>query len=206
MQLIDLTGKKFGRLTVIERSGADANGQAMWRCKCECGNESSVKGGHLRRGHTRSCGCLENEARIASHTTHGKRHTRLYRIWSSMKDRCSNPNSRAYKWYGAKGVSVCREWIDFETFRAWAEANGYADNLTIDRIDSNGNYCPDNCRWITNTDQQSNRSNNRHLTYGGETRTIKGWAEKFGIEYFQFYRMLKKFDFDIGRMIDHEAS
>lgn len=206
MRTIDLTGREFGRLKIIERSGSDKNGQAMWRCKCDCGNVTIVSGGHLRSGHTRSCGCLENDVRRAVHTTHGKRHTRLYRIWASMKGRCSNPNIKEYKWYGAKGVSVCREWMDFQVFHDWAIENGYADNLTIDRIDGNGDYCPENCRWITNAAQQSNRSNNRHLTYCGETHTVKGWADKLGVEYFRFYKKLKKNNFDIGKVIECEAS
>lgn len=159
----------------------------------------------MRSGHTQSCGCLEKEVKSAAHTKHGKRNTRLYRIWANMKGRCFNPNIKEYKWYGGKGISVCPEWMNFQVFYDWAMDNGYADSLTIDRIDQNGNYCPDNCRWLALSDQQSNRSNNRHLTYRGETRTVKGWSEKFGIEYFHFYAMLKRNNFDIEKVIEYET-
>ena len=202
MLVKDLTDMEFGRLRVVERNGSDRNGQAMWLCECKCGNTVVVSGGHLRSGHTKSCGCFAKEAQLASHRTHGQRHTRLYRIWANMKGRCLNPNVKEYKWYGGKGISVYPEWLDFQSFYDWAMGNGYTDELTIDRIDSDGDYCPDNCQWITLAAQQSNRSNNRHLTYCGETHTIKVWAEKFGIEYFRFYGLLKKHNFDIGRMIE----
>ena len=202
MARIDLVDRTFGRLRVIKQQGIGHDGQAMWLCECQCGNTIVTSGGHLRNGHTKSCGCLAKEVHLTSHKTHGQRHTRLYRIWANMKGRCLNPNIKEYKWYGGKGVTVYREWLEFKPFYDWAMSNGYRDDLTIDRIDNNGDYCPDNCRWITRAAQQSNRSNNRHLTYRGETNTVKGWAEKFGVEYFKFYKQLKKCNFDIGRWLN----
>lgn len=119
-----------------------------------------------------------------------------------MKGRCLNPKVREYKWYGAKGVTVCVEWLDFQAFHDWAVANGYRDDLTIDRKDVNGNYCPENCRWLSKAEQQSNKSSNRMLTYNGETHAVSEWAKKLGVEYFRFYRGLKKHNFDLGRWIE----
>ncbi len=123
-------------------------------------------------------------------TIHGMCNSRLYRIWSGMKQRCTNPNTINYKSYGAKGVSVCTEWQDFKNFYAWAIANGYADNLTIDRVDNNGNYEPSNCCWATNKAQQNHTSYTRLHTYNGETLSVMQWAEKMGIHPNMLYKRL----------------
>lgn len=184
---IDMTGKKFGRLTVLERTGLDGSRRVVWRCRCECGNETNVTGTLLRRGVTKSCGCIRNEmiAEIGrqSSTKHGMADTRLYSEWRTMKTRCSNPRNHKYESYGARGITVCPEWSEsFEAFRDWAFANGYRDDLTIDRIDGNGNYEPSNCRWATQKEQQNNRCNNRMLTYNGKTQTLQQWAEEIGMK------------------------
>lgn len=151
--LIDLTGKRFGRLTVIEYLG-----KGRWLCACECGNRKAVSGPHLRSGATKSCGCLHSDQLKRSLTKHGGSKTRLYRIWLGMRKRCSNENCRAYERYGARGIKVCEEWSEsFEAFRAWSLANGYADDLSIDRIDNDCGYSPDNCRWATAMTQTHNR-------------------------------------------------
>lgn len=121
---------------------------------------------------------------------HDMSRTRLYHIWNSMKQRCSNPNATGYKYYGAKGVAVCEEWQEFQPFCEWAMSNGYADNLTIDRIDSCGNYCPTNCRWATNKEQQNNTSYNRLYTYNGETHSIMEWAQIMHISSNMLYKRL----------------
>ena len=158
----DLTGKRFGRLIVVERAEnyISPQGQARkrWLCKCDCGNMVIVPARSLINDASKSCGCLQKEIAKNTFTRHGKRGSRLYIIWSSMKTRCYNGKSRAYKWYGGRGIKICDEWLnDFQAFYDWAMANGYKDDLTIDRIDVNGNYEPSNCRWITISEQQKNK-------------------------------------------------
>lgn len=170
MPLIDLTGRRFGRLTVIKRAGSMywSNGGAnpTWLCKCDCGNEKVVLGECLRKGTTVSCGCYKQEVDKARNYKHGAsvtcKNERLYHVWLSMRERANNPKCRAYKWYGAKGVKVCEGWKDYTTFREWAFDNGYNPNAeygacTLDRIDPCGDYEPNNCRWVTMTVQLKNR-------------------------------------------------
>lgn len=128
---------------------------------------------------------------MANYRGHGMSRTRLYKIWTDMKTRCNNPNTPYYYNYGARGISVCKEWSDFEPFMEWSLDNGYTDKLTIDRINVNGNYEPENCRWITNLEQQSNRQSNHFLTYDGKTQTISQWADELGIKEKHFRRELK---------------
>lgn len=133
---------------------------------------------------------------------HGKRHTRIYDIWRSMRQRCYNPNTNRYKNYGGKGIKVCDEWREsFEAFYEWAMANGYADNLTIDRKDTNGNYEPNNCRWVTMKEQQNNRLNNHLETYNGETHTIAEWSEITGIKMCTLWARLKKYGWSIEKAL-----
>lgn len=156
-----MTGRKCGRWTVIERAGKDKHNRVLWLCECECGNRKAVDGTTLRRGASKSCGCLDHDMHILhpNRTTHGMWGTRIYRIWKAMKNRCNNPNTPDYqKWYGAKGVKVCDEWQhDFMAFYSWSMANGYRDDLTIDRINPYGNYEPSNCRWATLKEQANNK-------------------------------------------------
>lgn len=181
-KLIDLTGRKFGKLTVVERVENSRNGKARWRCKCDCGNEKVAGSESLRNGSTSSCGCKYFESNKGRNKTHGQTGTRLHKIWSSMKQRCNNPNARCFELYGGRGITVCDEWQNsFEAFRDWAIANDYADNLTIDRIDTNGNYCPDNCRWATYKMQENNRTNNHKVTYRGKEYTLSKLAEELHI-------------------------
>jgi hypothetical protein len=145
----DFTGKKIGRLTAIKRVGTQY-GNALWECKCECGNIVMVNSSKLISGNTKSCGCLAKENKIKQFTKHGLCKTRLYRIWQDMKGRCYNKKLPCYKNYGGKNIFVCDEWLkDFYNFYNWAINNGYKENLTIDRINPNGNYNPLNCQWIT---------------------------------------------------------
>lgn len=182
--LIDLTGMRFGRLTVIEKA-EDKNKQIMWRCKCDCGNEKCVSSGNLRSGCTKSCGCLHDEVAKISKKTHGMSKTRIYRIYKEMYARCYSPKRPEYPDYGGRGIAICDEWLDeengFMNFYNWAMANGYADNLTIDRINKDGNYEPSNCRWATAKEQARNTRNTVFLTYKGETKSVPEWSEIIGI-------------------------
>lgn len=172
----DLTGQKFGRLTVIERAGKDEWGKITWRCSCECGGERIAPGSALNMGRVRSCGCRRE--------LHGMAGERLYQEWQDMKKRCSKPYATSYNNYGGRGITVCDEWAkSFGAFREWAIANGYRDDLTLERNDYNGNYEPENCRWATRKEQQNNRRNNRMVEYNGKTQTLAQWADEMNIPY-----------------------
>ena len=189
---IDRTGMVYGRLTVLEVAYVK-NATVYWKCKCECGNEVVVKGGNLQSGNTTSCGCLgianrqrQMDVFTAKNKTHGHGHTRLSRIWYHMKERCNNPNSKDYDLYGGRGISVCDEWNGsdgFQAFYQWSMENGYDDNLSIDRIDTDGNYEPGNCQWSNDVEQANNRRSNRMLTINGKTQTFAEWCRQCNIKY-----------------------
>jgi len=183
----DLTGNKYGRWTVLKLSEKKYRSMIMWLCKCECGVEREIIGNNLVRGISKSCGCLKIERTKITKTKHGQtidgKIARLYRIWQGMKERCLYPSQTSYKNYGGKGVKVCKEWLDFSVFREWAVANGYNDNLSIDRIDSNGNYEPSNCRWVTKTNQARNNSHNTMIEIEGKTKCLAEWCEIYGISH-----------------------
>lgn len=184
-KLIDLTGRKFGRLTVLERAENTNDGYPKWKCVCDCGNEVVVKGSNLRQGRSTSCGCYQKEYTIKRSITHGGCGTRLYRIWLAIKKRCYNENSANYNNYGGRGISMCEAWKNsFEPFHDWAVENGYSDDLSIDRVDVNGNYEPSNCRWATTEEQANNRTDNHRITYNGKTQTISRWAEELGFSHY----------------------
>lgn len=182
-KIVDLTGQRFGRLTVICEAGRAKNGSKKWRCLCDCGNEHFVTTGNLTNGSTNSCGCYRKEYVSDKNYVHGKSHTRLNSIWRGMKKRCFNQNDSRFNLYGGRGITVCKEWKDdFQAFYDWAMNNGYTDNLSIDRIDVNGNYEPSNCRWADSKTQSNNKSTSFLLTMNGETHTVSEWAEIVGID------------------------
>lgn len=179
----DLTGMVFGRLKVISPV-KNVNGRTAWMCECNCGNRKVVMSKCLKNGSTKSCGCLSREIAVKRNAKHGKRHTRIYRIWLMMKNRCNNPKDKYYKCYGGKRITVCDEWSnDFLSFYSWAMSHGYADNLSIDRIDVNGNYEPDNCHWATAREQANNTTRNHYIAYNGKSQSMSMWASEIGIPY-----------------------
>lgn len=201
--MIDLTGQRFGRLVAIEPVGKSNSHGVLWRCKCDCGKEVDTRANYLRNGGTTSCGCFHSEIKRAHmarsaewNTKHGKckrndRHP-LFGVWCTMRNRCAMPNHISYKDYGARGISVCEEWKDFQTFYDWAMSNGYKKGLHIDRIDFNGDYTPDNCRWITQAENNRNRRNTVWLTHNGETKCLVEWAKELGVNTGTMRSRLKK--------------
>lgn len=190
----DLVGQRFGRLIVTGRATntpAGSRMKAAWFCKCDCGKNIIVLSVNITYNNTRSCGCLQRELAAQKKTTHGLSKTRLYEIWGGMRKRCENTKTRAYKNYGGRGITVCREWLDFTVFYEWAVSNGYKDNLAIERINNNGDYCPENCTWATPKEQARNMRTNRLLTYNGKTLCINEWAETLSIQKGTLWNRIK---------------
>lgn len=188
----DLTGKTFNRLTVIKRAEVGKK-EVYYLCKCTCGKEKIIRGKDLKYNKIKSCGCLNKEKTTERNTKHNLRHTRIYRIWLLMKNRCLNSKYYLFKNYGGRGITICNEWKnDFMSFYNWAMNNGYDEHLTIDRIDVNGNYEPFNCRWATKLQQQRNTTRLRKITYKNETHCISEWAEILGLEYNTLYYIFRR--------------
>ena len=198
----DLTGMKFGRLTVEKRldDRIYKNGKAypLWLCRCDCGNTKAVIGGNLTRGLTKSCGCLQKEKASNAKYKHGDTDSRLYNVWSAIKRRCFNSSVPEYHRYGGRGITMCEEWFDYNTFRNWAYNSGYKSDAprgecTIDRIDNDGNYCPENCRWVSQQEQMNNVSYNHYIACNGETHTVAEWSRIRGIPYAILLQRLNRY-------------
>lgn len=189
----DITGRKFGMLTVIGRDFSfKSPKRTKWICRCDCGNEKSILRDSLMSGRCNSCGCQMYKSHKGINKTHGMSRTRIYHEWTSMRKRC-NPNSKDAKNYYDRSISVCDEWQkSFLPFYEWAMANGYDDTLTIDRIDNNKGYYPENCRWVTIAQQQSNKVNTVHIEYEGETYCLRQLCLKIGFPYKTAHQRLRK--------------
>lgn len=186
----DLTGKVFGKLTVMEFSHKNQRRECHWKCLCECGKETVVRSNQLTSGRTRSCGCLQKEVTIQRQTTHGMHDTRIYRIWNNMKMRCINVKAPYYSEYGGRGITLCKDWEDFSLFyRDMGES--YQDGLEIDRIDVDKGYCKENCRWATRAEQNRNRRDTVRLTYKGITKPAIDWAEEKGLTIHAIKKRIK---------------
>lgn len=178
---IDITGNKYNMLTVLGYSET-INGNCIWKCRCDCGNITYVRGSNLKNGSVKSCGCLLH--REAHNATHRMSRTRLYSIWNDMKQRATGDDIKPYTKECYRGVTVCDDWSNsFESFRDWSFNHGYADDLTIDRIDNSGDYTPENCRWADKRTQMLNRVATHWITYKGETKALVEWCELLGLDY-----------------------
>lgn len=189
----DYVGKRFGRLLAMEKQ--IVSGRGHYVCRCDCGNEKLIRGDSLSSGSTKSCGCLTKDVNKSVHRTHGDSDTRLYKIYHKIINRCYNPNNYRYERYGGRGITVCREWLEgYENFKEWAVQNHYKDNLSIDRIDIDGGYSPENCRWADIRTQMNNTSRNIFIEYNGEVKTLARWCEELDYPYNSTRMLLKKGD------------
>lgn len=197
----NLTGQRFGRWVVIERAPDNVTPKGyhniMWKCVCDCGTMKVVRGKTLLSGKSKSCGCLRKELLSTRASKHYGFGTRLYTIWNSMRQRCNNPNHRAYDNYGGRGIKICSEWDDYNAFRNWALVNGYDENAprgeyTLDRLNVNDGYSPSNCRWANMREQAVNKRDSIIVTYNGESHPLTVWAEILGINYQTLWKQYKQ--------------
>lgn len=199
MKLIDLTGQKFGLLTVIKKTDKKCSGKIVWECLCYCGNMVEVTGNHLRSGNVKSCGCI---MKTHGHSGGiGKKPSDTYTCWRNMIQRCYNNKNKRYKDYGGRGITVCEEWKDFTNFLS--DMGERPNGKSIDRINVNGNYEPANCRWATTKEQQNNIRNNRKVVYKGKTLTITELAEIFDIDRYVLYARLKRAGWNVEK-VEHK--
>ena len=197
--LHDIKGKRYGRLLVIERAES-ASQTTTWLCQCDCGKRKIVSANNLKSGHTTSCGCYSKELTRSRSLTHGMTNKRIYRIWKEMKDRCNNPNSLSYKNYGGRGITVCDEWNNNPmAFVRWSYANGYKSDLSIDRIDVNGNYEPSNCRWADTLTQARNRRNTVYVEYRGVEKPLAEWCELLNLPYEKTRKRIRIENWDVEK-------
>jgi hypothetical protein len=174
----EMIGTRYGRLLV--ESVKRVNNRNVCACLCDCGTRKDVRRDHLIGGKIVSCGCYQKEVASNVSATHGMTHIRLYRCWRNMKTRCYNPNYIEFDRYGGRGIVVCEEWQRFEPFYEWAISHGYQNDLTLDRKNNDGNYCPENCKWSDTQEQALNRSSNSFVTYNGITKHISEWDKDVG--------------------------
>lgn len=197
MARANLTGEKFNRWVAISPTNRKTKGgNYIWLCQCDCGNYGYVDTGSLKAGTSKSCGCYVRERMHKLNYKHGGRNDRLYLVWMDMRRRCNDPKGKEYKNYGGRGIKVCEEWENYENFKNWALSNGYDKNAkrcqcTLDRIETNGNYEPSNCRWADMVVQANNKRNNIIIEYKNERKTLAQWSKETGISYSVILRRLK---------------
>ena len=198
----DMTGLKFGRLTVISRAENDRHGNVMWNCKCDCGTDKIINGASLRRASVLSCGCLHKEIVKTKSKKHGLVKHRIYTIWYDMKARCYNAKNPHFNCYGGRGIKNCEEWLNsengFQNYAKWSFENGYKEDLTIDRIDNDANYEPNNCRWVTRKVQAQNKRNTMLLLYNGNLMTISEIAKITHKSWNTIKNQIEKGEFNLG--------
>lgn len=191
----DISGQRFGKLTAIKLSHQAKRRRTFWLCLCDCGKYTTVDLSHLTSGHTKSCGCANIERIRNLNLKHGLSNSRLWRCYHNMRTRCYWTRSKEYKYYGERGIKVCDEWINpetgFETFYAWAMKNGYKEDLTLDRINTNGNYEPSNCRWVDLYTQANNKRTTRYVSVNGEVDTVARWSRALGVSYWNLLHYSK---------------
>lgn len=186
-----IKGDRYGRLTIINEIKQIGNGR-RFLCKCDCGNKKEVNLSKLTSDNTKSCGCLQQESRKKSTKTHGMVGSRLYNIWNGIRERCTNPKSSIYSHYGGRGIKLSDQWLDFTSFMHWSLSNGYENDLTIERKDVNGDYCPENCKWVSMEHQNLNKRNTLLVEYKGEIKPLKTWCEELGLGYVRIWKRLNK--------------
>lgn len=188
-----LVGKKFGKLEVISFSYKNNLGKAYWLCKCDCGKKIITSGSNLVTGQSKSCGCFRSKLLSVRRKKHGQSETKLYNVWRTIKSRCLLPSTISYERYGGRGIKICEEWKEkFEPFWKWAIENGYKDGLTIDRIDNDGDYCPENCRWVDRKEQAKNRRTTVFYLLNGEKICLNDLLKKIGFSKSMYWRNKKR--------------
>lgn len=205
MKIDDLTNCVFGKLTVISRA-ENIGKRVAWNCICECGNKKVVSATNLKSGNVKSCGCLKKEVITKEKTIHGKRDSKLYNVYYAMRARCYNKNTKSYQVYGERGIKLCDDWLGkdgFLKFYNWAISNGYKDGMTIERIDCNGNYSPENCCWISKAEQSRNLRTNVLIDYSGETHPMAEWAEILNVNYKKLQRGIKYYGFTFEQAVEY---
>lgn len=198
----DLTGKQFGEWTVLELCGKNKYMERLWKCKCSCGAIAEVTSRSLIGGYSKSCRNCAYKKNGENQKKHGMSRSRVYKIYNGMLNRCYNKNNYTFEHYGGRGITVCDEWMGeygFKNFYEWSLENGYEPTLTIDRIDVNGNYEPNNCRWADAKTQANNKRNNINITYNGKSQTLAQWSKELEINFYTLYARIEKRNWNIER-------
>lgn len=207
MKFINLTGQIFERLTVIKCMGKNKHGQSLWLCRCDCGKEKIIDGNSLRKGFTKSCGCLQKEGITSRQLKHGhakkEYRSNTYSVWHSILQRCNNPKNQAYKDYGGRGITVCQRWLKFENFLK--DIGEIPKGLTLDRANNNRGYFPNNWRLATPKQQSRNRRNNRLETFNNKTRCRSEWEEEYNLPRGTLYRRIDQLGWSIERTLTTPA-